>query len=76
MTSEKAAAPDEAAHYPPTESRDHAREVEHRPDDRPRRWYHLRPERRRRTDLIGFNATWWALLWVIVIVVLVEPWWW
>ena len=27
-------------------------------DERGRRWYHLRPEPRRRTDLWGFNATW------------------
>jgi len=45
-------------------------------DDRGRRWYHLRPEPRRRTDIMGLNTTWWALFWLIVIVVLVEPWWW
>jgi hypothetical protein len=28
-------------------------------DGRGRRWYHLRPEPRRRTDLMGFNSTWW-----------------
>jgi hypothetical protein len=46
-------------------------------DDRARRWYHLRPQPRRGTDLMGFNSTWWmAVAWLIVIVVLVEPWWW
>jgi hypothetical protein len=46
---------------------------------RGRRWYHLRPEPRRRTDLMGFNSTWWmAVGWLIVIVLLVSPypWWW
>ena len=39
-----------------------------------RRWYHLRPEPRRRTDLMGFNSTlWMALGWLIVIVLLVFP---
>ena len=48
-------------------------------DGRGRRWYHLRPEPRRRTDLRGFNSTWWmAVGWLIVIVLLVSPypWWW
>src|SRR4051794_34361734 len=32
---------------------------------RGRRWYHLRPEPRRRTDLMGFNSTWWmAVRWL------------
>jgi hypothetical protein len=36
-----------------------------------RRWYHLRPEPRRRTDLMGFSSTlWMALGWLIVIVAL------
>jgi hypothetical protein len=46
---------------------------------RGRRWYHLRPEPRRRTDLMGFNSTWWmAVAWLIVIVLVVSPypWWW
>jgi hypothetical protein len=46
---------------------------------RGRRWYHLRPEPRRRTDLMGFNSTWWmAVVWLIVIVLVVSPypWWW
>jgi hypothetical protein len=48
-------------------------------DDGGRRWYHLRPEPRRRTDLMGFNSTWWmAVVWLIVIVLAVSPfpWWW
>jgi hypothetical protein len=47
-------------------------------DDRGRRWYHLRPKPCRRTDLWGFNSTWWmALGWVIVILVAFSPfpWW-
>jgi hypothetical protein len=28
-------------------------------EDRGRRWYHLRPKPRRRTDLSGFNSAWW-----------------
>jgi hypothetical protein len=43
-------------------------------DDRRRRWYHLRPEPRRRSDVMGFNSTWWmALVWLVVIVVAVYP---
>ena len=47
-------------------------------DDRGRRWYRLRPEPRRRTDLMGFNAIWWVLLWLLLIVVFIYPvpWWW
>ena len=47
-------------------------------EDRGRRWYHVRPQPRRRTDLMGINSTWWmALLWLIVIVLVVYPgpWW-
>ena len=47
-------------------------------DDRGRRWYRLRPKLRRRTDLWGFNSTWWmALGWVIVVLLAVSPfpWW-
>jgi hypothetical protein len=34
-----------------------------------RRWYHLRPEPRRRSDLMGFNSTWWmVLIWALIIV--------
>ncbi len=35
-------------------------------DERGRRWYHLRPEPRRRADLIGFNYTWWLVIWVLL----------
>jgi hypothetical protein len=48
-------------------------------DERRRRWYHLRPEPRRRSDLMGFNSTWWmAVGWVVVILVVAYPfpWWW
>ena len=48
-------------------------------DDRRRRSYDLRPEPRRRSDVMGFNSTWWmALVWLVVIVVAVYPlpWWW
>jgi hypothetical protein len=44
-----------------------------------RRWYDLRPKPRRRSDLMGFNSTWWmAVVWVIAILVLASPfpWWW
>jgi hypothetical protein len=43
-----------------------------------RRWYHLRPEPRRRTDLMGSSSTlWMAVGWLIVIVVIFFPfpWW-
>jgi hypothetical protein len=43
-------------------------------DDHGRRWYHLRPQPRRRTDLMGFNSTWWMVLaWLVVIVLIVYP---
>lgn len=48
-------------------------------DDRGRRWYHLRPEPRHRTDFMGFNSTWWmVVVWFIVIVLVASPfpWWW
>lgn len=47
-------------------------------DDQGRRWYHLRPEPRRRTDFMGFNTTWWVVLWIIAVVLLIFPfsfWW-
>jgi len=46
-------------------------------NDGGRRWYHLRPEPRRRTDFMGFNSTWWmAVGWVLILVAL-SPWpWW
>jgi hypothetical protein len=48
------------------------------PEGRGRRWYHLRPKPRRRTDLWGFNSTWWmALGWPLLIVFAISPWpWW
>jgi hypothetical protein len=42
-------------------------------DERGRRWYHLRPEPRRRMDLIGFNYTWW-LIWIVFIFIIFLPW--
>ena len=52
----------------------------HREDDnggtdrRGPRWYHLRPDPRRRTDLLGFNSKWWmALGWLILILLVVFP---
>lgn len=42
-------------------------------DERGRRWYHLRPEPRRRYDMIGFNYTWW-LIWIVFILILFAPW--
>ena len=43
-------------------------------NDRARRWQQVRPRPRRRTDLMGFNSTWWmALGWLIVILLLVFP---
>jgi hypothetical protein len=47
-------------------------------DGRGRRWYHLRPEPRRRSDFMGVNSTWWMVLaWIILILVIVFPfpWW-
>ena len=39
-----------------------------------RRWYHLRPQPRQRTDLLGFNSTWWMVaVWLVVIVLVVYP---
>lgn len=43
-------------------------------DDRGRRWYHLRPEPRRRADLIGFNYTWWIAIWFLFILIAFLPW--
>jgi hypothetical protein len=43
-------------------------------DDRGRRWRQVRPQPRRRTDLMGFNSTWWmALAWLLVILLVVFP---
>ena len=39
-----------------------------------RRWYHFRPKPRQRTDLPGFNSTWWMVaVWLVVIVLVVYP---
>jgi hypothetical protein len=43
-------------------------------DDRGRRWYQLRPEPRRRADLIGFNYTWWIAIWFLFILIVFIPW--
>jgi hypothetical protein len=41
---------------------------------RRRRWYDLRPQPRRRTDVMGFSSTlWMALGWLIVILLIVFP---
>jgi len=43
-------------------------------DDRGRRWHQVRPQPRRRSDLMGFNSAWWmALGWLVVILLLVFP---
>jgi hypothetical protein len=44
-------------------------------DDRGRRWYQLRPDPRRRADLIGLNHTWSTVLAIVLIVSLTFPWW-
>jgi hypothetical protein len=43
-----------------------------------RRWYQLRPKPPRRSDLMGFNSTYWmVLIWAVIIVLIVSPWpWW
>jgi hypothetical protein len=43
-------------------------------DERGRRWYHIRPEPRRRADFIGFNYTWWIVAWIFFMVILFLPW--
>ena len=47
-------------------------------EDGGRRWYHLRPKPARRTDLWGFNSTWWMVLgWPLLVVFAISPWpWW
>jgi len=42
-------------------------------DDRGRRWFHLRPERRIRADLMGFNYTWW-LVTIALLIIAIVPW--
>ncbi len=47
---------------------------DHATDEGIRRWYHLRPKPRRRSDLMGFNSTlWMAVGWLILILVIVFP---
>jgi hypothetical protein len=43
-------------------------------DERGRRWYQLRPEPRRRADLIGFNYMWWIAIWFVFIMIVFLPW--
>jgi len=48
-------------------------------EDRGRRWYQLRPDPRRRADLMGFNSTlWMVVVWIVVIALVAfpYPWWW
>jgi hypothetical protein len=42
-------------------------------DELGRRWYHLRPQPRRRYDLIGFNYSWW-LIWLFLMLIIFMPW--
>ena len=66
------ASSDTATAEAPVGPSDH-HEIETR-DDRGRRWYHPRPQPRRRRDLMGFNSTWWmVLLWIAVIALVVWP---
>jgi len=66
------ASSDTATAEAPVGPSDH-HEIEAR-DDRGRRWYHPRPQPRRRRDLMGFNSTWWmVLLWIAVIALIVWP---
>jgi hypothetical protein len=39
--------------------------------DRARRWYHVRPDPRRRTDLMGIGVTWWLTLLIVIVLVAV-----
>lgn len=43
-------------------------------DERGRRWYHLRPEPRRRYDFVGFNYTWWLVFWILFVFIVFLPW--
>lgn len=42
-------------------------------DERGRRWYQLRPEQPRRFDFVGFNWTWWAVIWLLFLLMML-PW--
>jgi hypothetical protein len=51
----------------------------HDPGGHERRWYHLRPQPRRRADVMGFNSVWWMTVgWVALLLVAAFPfpWWW
>ena len=57
----------------------HTREAAQGGPRRGRRWYHLRPQPRRRTDFMGLNSTGWMALGLLVLLVVVAfpfPWWW
>jgi hypothetical protein len=43
-------------------------------DERGRRWYHLRPQPRRRYDFVGFYYTWWLIFWVFLVFMIFLPW--
>ncbi len=43
-------------------------------DERGRRWYHRRPEPRRRYDYFGLNYTWWIGIWFLFILIVFLPW--
>jgi hypothetical protein len=43
-------------------------------DELGRRWYHLRPEPRRRYDFVGFNYTWWLVFWIFLVFIIFLPW--
>jgi hypothetical protein len=52
----------------------HGEDETERADDHGRRWYHLRPEPRRRTDFLGFNSTWWmTVAWLILLLGVIFP---
>ncbi len=42
-------------------------------DERGRRWYQLRPEPRLRYDFVGFNWTWWLVIWLLFLFIIL-PW--
>jgi hypothetical protein len=58
---------------------DRAHDIPHDGKDHGRRGYDLRPQPRRRGDLMGFNSTlWMGVGWVILVLALIFPfpWWW
>ena len=67
------ASSDTATAEAPVGPSDH-HEIEAR-DDRGRRWYHPRPQPRRRSDLMGFNSAWWLVVafWIPVVLLIVWP---